>query len=92
MTDFQKIAEEYKPTSADTDEWLAIKTAIFSGLTDAERILWIHYCEIGSYAGLARYFHNSIPTCRKRITEVREKIIDYVFNTTADTGNNSYHN
>lgn len=78
MIEYKKIEDEYRPTSGDDDYFLTLKTAIFEELTEAERRLFIYYCEIGSYAGLARYFHNSTPTARKRISDIKLKLKRYV--------------
>lgn len=75
MIEYKKIEEEYLPTPNDDDYMLALKEAIFSGLTPQEVHLLIYYSEIGSYAGLARFFRNSTPTARKRIKEIRERIL-----------------
>ncbi len=78
MIDIKKIEDEYRPTSGDDDYFLTLKTAIFEELTEVERRLFITYCEIGSYAGLARFYHNSTPTARKRIKEIKAKLKAYV--------------
>lgn len=74
MIDFKKIEEEYMPSTHDDDFMFTLKARIFSELTEPERRLLICYCEIGSFAGLARFFHNSTPTARKRIKEIIKKI------------------
>ena len=77
MTEYKKIEDEYRPTSGDDDYFLVIKERIFTRLTEPERKLFIYYCEIGSYAGLARCFHNSVPTCRKRVRAIVKKLMEY---------------
>lgn len=74
MTDWQKIEADYKPTENDDDRMTALKKAVFTKLTEAERKILIYYCEIGSYAGVARVWRTSPPTVRKKIEEIKRKL------------------
>lgn len=68
--------EDYRPNpDIDDDEMLHIKTAV-SKLNTIQRLIFFQYCEIGSYAGLARLYGVSTPTAKKYIEEIRQKIYD----------------
>lgn len=72
--DYEKIKPEYLPNPNDDDLTRELKEAIFTELTEVEQRLIIAYAECGSYAGVARLFHSSPPTVRKRLREIILKI------------------
>ena len=72
--DWDKIFPEYLPSDADDDLVREFKEAIFTDLTEVERRLFVAYCECGTYAGVARLFHSTAPTVRKRLHEIIEKL------------------
>lgn len=72
--EYRKIEDEYRPNGDDDDLMLELKEAIFSELTEAERKILIYFCEIGSYAGVARIWGSSPPTVKKRVEEILDKI------------------
>ena len=72
--DFEAIKPEYYPTPYDDDLMREFKEAIFTELTEVEQRLFIAYCECGTYAGVARLFHSTPPTVRKKIQEIILKI------------------
>lgn len=72
--DFEEIKPEYLPSDADDDLTRELKEAIFTELTEVEQRLLIAYAECGTYAGVARLFHSTPPTVRKRLREIIEKI------------------
>lgn len=71
---FERIEDEYRPTPEDDDAVKEMKDRIFNRLTDPERIILIWYAELGTYAALARKFHNSVPTVKKKIEQIRQKL------------------
>ena len=72
--DYEKIKPEYLPSPDDDDLTRELKEAIFTELSEVERRLLIAYAECGSYAGVARLFHSTPPTVRKRLKEIILKI------------------
>ena len=72
--DFEAIKPEYLPSPKDDDLVRELKETIFTELTDVEQRLFIAYCECGTYAGVARLFHSTPPTVRKRLQEIIFKI------------------
>ena len=72
--DYEKIKPEYLPSPDDDDLTRELKEAIFTELTEVEQRLLIAYAECGTYAGVARLFHSSPPTVRKRLREIILKI------------------
>lgn len=72
--DYEKIKPEYLPSPDDDDLTRELKEAIFTELSEVEQRLLIAYAECGSYAGVARLFHSTPPTVRKRLKEIILKI------------------
>lgn len=72
--DFDAIKPEYLPSPNDDDLTRELKEAIFTELSEVEQRLLIAYAECGSYAGVARLFHSTPPTVRKRLREIILKI------------------
>ena len=72
--DYERIKPEYYPSDADDDLVREFKEAIWTELNEVEQRLIIAYCECGTYAGVARLFHSTPPTVRKRLQEIIEKI------------------
>lgn len=67
---------DYKPdTDKDDDHLLHIKEAV-DKLDSLSKLIFLTYCELGSYAALARYYKVSKPTAKKYIQKIREKIYD----------------
>lgn len=72
--DLEKIKEEYfLPAFEDDDKMTRIKE-VLRGLSLAEQNIFVIYCEEGTYAGLARNLKCSLPTARKRLNLIIEKI------------------
>lgn len=66
--------EDYIPNElSDTEEVYRLKESV-SKLTGVQKQIFLHYCEIGTYAGTARYYGVSVPTIHKYIDEIRRKI------------------
>lgn len=74
QAEYRKIEDEYRPNGTEDDLMLELKQAIFSELTEAERKILIYFCEVGSYAGVARIWGSSPPTVKKRVEEILDKI------------------
>jgi len=72
--DYSVIEREYMPNADDDDLMREYKESVFNDLSEPERKLLIMYCEIGSYAGLARELGSSPPTAKKVIEEIIDKI------------------
>ena len=68
--DYEKIKPEYLPSETDDDLTRELKEAIWTELKEVEQRLLIAYAECGTYAGVARLFHSSPPTVRKRLKEI----------------------
>ncbi len=67
---------DYEPnTDKDDDKMLHIKEAVDS-LNSLQKKIFLTYCELGSYAALARYYKVSKPTAKKYIQQIRDKIYD----------------
>lgn len=67
---------DYEPnTDKDDDKMLHIKEAVDS-LNTLQKKIFLTYCELGSYAALARYYKVSKPTAKKYIQQIRDKIYD----------------
>lgn len=63
----------------DDDEQLQLKEAILS-LRPVERRIFLTYTEAGTYSETARQFNVSVPTAKRYINEVRDKIINKITN------------
>lgn len=67
---------DYEPnTDKDDDKMLHIKEAVDS-LNSLQKKIFLTYCELGSYAAVARYYKVSKPTAKKYIQQIRDKIYD----------------
>lgn len=66
--------EEYRPTMEDDDRMYKLKMAIRS-LRPVERKIFLTYVESGTYSETARTFHVSVPTAKRYIIEIKERII-----------------
>ena len=64
----------------DTDTTRAIKESI-QLLTIPEKIIFLTYVELGSYAAVARKYKVSSQTARAYIKEIKTKITDYLNDT-----------
>lgn len=77
MIDYQGLFEDYcTVTAEDDDEMRRVKHAV-SALNEVDRRIWVLFCEIGTYSGLARLLQNSPPTAKKKVCEIRGKIMEY---------------
>ena len=64
-------------TIDDDDEMMLIKKAILE-LTPVQRKIFLTYVDVGTYTGAAKEFKVSVPTIKKYIGSVKEKIYEYV--------------
>lgn len=77
MVDYNALYEDYCTiTPEDDDEMRRLKLAI-ANLNEVDRCIWLLYCEIGTYSGLARFLQNSPPTAKKVVSLIRDKIMQY---------------
>lgn len=74
MTDFKVLYEEYSPTEFDDDQMLLIKKRIME-LDVPSRNIFLLYCETGSFAGVGRILHSSPPTVKRKITEIKRRLL-----------------
>lgn len=72
--DFEKVKEEYAPSTGDTDLVREIKEDFFNVLSEGERRILILFMEYGTFAAVARYLGVSAPTARKAINEIIWKL------------------
>lgn len=76
--------DEYQPDTLEDDDLLyAIKEAIQS-LRPMERKIFLTYTELGTYTQAAKTFHVSVPTIRKYINEIRQKIYGHINDDAVD--------
>ena len=73
MIDYRKVELEYLSDYGDDDRMLAIKEAI-RDLPQGQKTLFFNYCDIGTYAGVARFLKCSPTTVRKSIMKTRRHI------------------
>lgn len=66
---------DYEPNKEDDDEMLHIKEAVGT-LNSIQKKIFLTYCEIGTYSGLAREFGVSVPTAKHYIMKIKEIIYD----------------
>lgn len=67
---------DYAPNpDKDTDDIYALKVAV-DKLDSVSKLVFLTYCELGSYAALSRYYKVSKPTARKYIQRIRDKLYD----------------
>lgn len=74
IPDWQTIERDYLPNAGDDDLLAELKVALFTELTEVERKILLYYCELGSYAAVARIWGSSPPTVKKRLMEIIDKI------------------
>lgn len=71
----QELIDEYTLTSTeDDDTTLKIKQAISKYLSPIELKIFLYYCELKSYAAVAREFNVSPPTVRTYLLKIKDKI------------------
>lgn len=79
MNNIKELLDEYKPIydifSDDDEQMLAIKEAI-QNLSDADRIIFILYCESGSLRDVGKMLGVSHTTIYKTIKQIKKKILD----------------
>lgn len=87
---WKKIENEYLMIDElnDDDMLLNIKE-IIKNLKEPEKLIFIKYSELGSYAGVAKEYKVTKPTAKKYITIVKNKIINELHNR---LNNNSSNN
>lgn len=72
--DIKKIIAEYKPNALiDTDDTLALKTAI-ERLPEADRRILILYADLGSIRKVAMMLNTSYYYCQLKLKEIKQKI------------------
>lgn len=69
--------DEYKPDTLEDDDLLYTLKEAIQSLRPVERKIFLTYTELGTYTQAAKTFHVSVPTIRKYINEIRQKINDY---------------
>lgn len=67
--------EEYSPTMEDDDRMYKLKMAIRS-LRPVERKIFLTYVESGTYSETARTFHVSVPTAKRYLLDIKNKLIE----------------
>lgn len=77
MMSLEELEEDYRITDDDDDEMVLLKNAVFT-LNSIQRKIWLTYTEIGTYAGTAKEYGVSVPTIKKYIKEIREKIFENI--------------
>lgn len=79
MKNFNKIMEEYYPDNSiwceDDERMKKIKHSILK-LSDADRIIFILYCEKGSLREVGKILNVSHTTIFKVIKEIKNKILN----------------
>lgn len=73
----EELEEDYRVTDEDDDEMMLIKNAVFA-LPTVQRKIWLVYTEIGTYSGTAKEYGVSVPTIKKYLKEIREKIFENI--------------
>ena len=70
------IDDEYREDPLQDDDHIYhIKEAV-SKLNTIQRQIFLTYTELGTYTETARHYKVSVPTMRKYIQEIREKIFN----------------
>ena len=81
IKDLQSLMEEYKPNKGiwnEDDELIdGIKNAV-NNLKDADRIIFILYCETGSLREVGKMLGVSHTTVFKCIKEIKKKILTHI--------------
>lgn len=72
--------DEYKPDTLEDDDLLYTLKEAIQSLRPVERKIFLTYTELGTYTQAAKTFHVSVPTIRKYLAEIREKIKNYINN------------
>lgn len=72
--------DEYKPDTLEDDDLLYTLKEAIQNLRPVERKIFLTYTELGTYTQAAKTFHVSVPTIRKYLAEIREKIKNYINN------------
>lgn len=78
MINYEDIEKEYLTVNAlnedgDDDRMKRIKEVIGT-LPHGQKELFFIYCDVGTYAGVARLLHCSPTTIRKSVMKTRQKI------------------
>lgn len=81
INDIRKIMEEYEPDhsiwSTDDIQITRLKEAV-QNLNDADKIIFILYCETGSLREVGKMLGVSHTTAYKCIKDIKKKILEYV--------------
>lgn len=72
-------AEYMEHLDTDNDEMYHIKEAIRK-LTPLQRKIYVTYLECGTYTDTAKAFKVAVPTVKKYLTRLTERITEYVCN------------
>ena len=72
--------DEYQPDTLEDDDLLYTLKEAIQNLRPVERKIFLTYTELGTYTQAAKTFHVSVPTIRKYLAEIREKIKNYINN------------
>ena len=75
--------EDYEIKPEDDDLMATIKEAIAS-LKPMERRIWLTYVE-SNYSAVAREFHVAVPTSKRYVSAIRQKIINKINELNNDT-------
>lgn len=69
----KELQKEYMINENDDDTMVNIKESI-TRLTDVEQKIFYTYCELGSYAAVAREYNVSAPTAKAYLLEIKNKL------------------
>lgn len=79
ITNIKELIDEYKPDYSiftdDDDLMIKIKEAV-QNLSDADRIIFILYCETGSLREVGKILGVSHTTVFKAIKDIKQRILD----------------
>lgn len=79
ITNIKELIDEYKPDHSiftdDDDMMIKIKEAV-QRLSDADRIIFILYCETGSLREVGKVLGVSHTTVFKAIKDIKQRILD----------------
>lgn len=79
ITNIKELIDEYKPDYSiftdDDDMMIKIKEAV-QRLSDADRIIFILYCETGSLREVGKVLGVSHTTVFKAIKDIKQRILD----------------
>lgn len=75
--------EDYEITPEDDDKMAIIKEAI-ADMKPMERKIWLTYVE-SNYSQTAREFNVAVPTAKRYVSALRQKIIDKLNELNNDT-------